>query len=139
MRFIGGLTGGAIAVAVGRLPFPLPRQRPHHLRCPWWRRRGVRAVAGERGEGADVEGDEPAAADCSRAGAGVQVRLAKIARRKNRLVGGGVAHAASDDSFASSLLLYPGLRLVRWEVVIGTMEYYQNEEPEGKALPLCSF
>lgn len=134
MRFIGGLTGGAIAVAVGRLPFPLPRQRPHHLllrrvrgittqrgknqsnlwkrteetearmyvqlyiadvaiaararvyptyRCPWWRRRGVRAVAGERGEGADVEGDEPAAADCSRAGAGVQVRLAKIARRKN--------------------------------------------------------
>lgn len=49
------------------------------------------------------------------------------------------AAAASDDSFASSLLLYPGLRLVRWEVVIGTMEYYQNEEPEGKALPLCSF
>jgi hypothetical protein len=113
-----------VAIAVGRLPFALPRQRPHHLlsrpqpqhstrtkresaleatnnkkereignrvtvllgtygcaRGPRGRRRRrVRwsDLAGERGQRADVEGDEPAAGRRVGVGAACQVRLPGI-------------------------------------------------------------
>lgn len=58
LRPLSTATGGAVGVAVGRLPVALPRQRPHHLGCPrgrggcpWGRGGRTRRRASVAGEG----------------------------------------------------------------------------------------